>query len=93
MTASTTISMLTAIAASRFPTLSSSQTVVGSTSVFIRVAPAKTRIGPNSPRLRAHAMLAAANIPRRAAGSVTDQTARIREQPSVIATSSGRDER
>jgi hypothetical protein len=88
-----TMRRLTAMAASRLPTESSSQTVVGRTSVRIRVAPAKTRMGPNSPRLRAHAMLAAANIPRRAAGRVTRQTAVVREQPRVIATSSGRGER
>ena len=59
----------TATAASILPTLSSRKTVVGSTSVRIRVAPEKTRIGPNSPSDRAQASVAAVSRPRRASGS------------------------
>ena len=46
----TTIISETAAAASMLPVLSSRKTDVGKTSVRMRVAPEKTRIGPNSPK-------------------------------------------
>ena len=73
MTASRTISNETVTAFSRFPCDNSKKTVVGNTSVFSRVAPAKTSTGPNSPMLRAQAMLAADTMPRRAAGKAMSQ--------------------
>ena len=63
-----------------------------STSVRIRVAPAKTRIGPNSPSARAQAIVPAETIPRHASGSATVQNAWLRVQPSVSATCSARGE-
>ena len=88
--AAMTINNDTATAASRLPTLNSRNTVVDITSVRIRVAPAKTRIGPNSPSERAHARVAAVSTPRRASGKTTSQKAWLREQPSVSATCSPR---
>jgi len=82
----------TATADSNFPTLNSRNTVVGKTSVLIRVAPAKTRIGPNSPIARAHAIVPAVKIPCHASGIAIRQNACPRVHPSVIATCSDRGE-
>src|SRR5439155_23925511 len=71
-------------------TLSSRNTVVGSTSVFIRVAPAKMRTGPNSPSDRAHARVKAVTTPGQAVGRATRQNARAGVQPRVRATCSAR---
>ena len=55
--------------------LNSRKTVVESTSVRIRVAPEKIKIGPNSPSDRAQAKVAAVKMPRRASGTATSQKA------------------
>ena len=81
---------LFAIAAPIWPALSSRKTVVESTSVFMRVAPQKIKIGPNSPSDFAQASVPAVRRPRRASGNVTYQNACPRPQPSVIATCSFR---
>src|SRR5690606_31754517 len=52
ITAATTITSDTASAPVTLPACTSRKTVVGSTSVRIRVEPAKMRIGPNSPSER-----------------------------------------
>jgi hypothetical protein len=78
----------TATADSNFPTESSKNTVVGKTSVLIRVAPANTRIGPNSPIARAHAIVPAVSIPCQASGITTRQNACPRVHPNVNATCS-----
>ena len=85
-----TITSDTAAAASILPMLSSRKTVVGRTSVRIRVAPEKTRIGPNSPSDRAQASVAAVSMPRRASGKTTIQNAWLRLHPRVRATCSER---
>jgi hypothetical protein len=64
--ATPTISMDTATADWRFPTLNSKNTLVESTSVRMRVEPAKTSIGPNSPIDRAQAMVVADSTARQA---------------------------
>ena len=87
-----TINNDTATADSNRPTLNSKNTVVGNTSVLNRVAPENTKIGPNSPSDRAHASVAAVNMPRRASGNATNQNAFAHEHPSVIATCSPRGE-
>ena len=70
--------------ASRLPTENSSQTVVDSTSVRMRVAPEKIRIGPNSPSARAQDNVAAVSKPRRASGKgdAPGRTLAARVQPS-----------
>ena len=83
-----TIMSETATAASIFPTLNSKKTVVASTSVRIRVAPEKIRIGPNSPKDRAQARVAAVTTPRPASGKTTLQNACPRLHPRVRATCS-----
>ena len=90
--AATTMINDTATADSSFPTLNSKNTVVGKTSVLIRVAPANTKIGPNSPIARAHAIVPAVKIPCHASGTTTLQNAPAREHPNVIATCSDRGE-
>ena len=57
---------------------------------FIRVAPEKIRMGPNSPSERAQARVAAVSTPRLASGNTTSQNAWLREHPSVRATCSCR---
>ena len=60
-----------AAAPGKFPMLSSKKTEVASTSVLPRVAPAKIKIGPNSPSARAQAIVPAATIPFPAKGKTT----------------------
>lgn len=79
---------ITAEADSISPTLICRNTEVGITSVFIQVASANIRIGPNSPSERAQASVAATSKPRRASGRVTFQKARLRVQPRVSASNS-----
>ena len=71
--AANTIKSETATAASMLPILNSKKTVVGSTSVLMRVAPAKIRIGPNSPKDRDQASVAAVKIPDLISGKTTKQ--------------------
>ena len=65
-------------------------TVVGNTSVRIRVALEKIRIGPNSPNDLAHARVNAATTPRHACGNAISENERNRLAPRVLAMRSGR---